>query len=365
MLASLAACGPQAPTDSTTAPAAPAVPDGHTSRNSLDWAGTYQGLLPCADCAGLLTTLRLDTAGTYALTTRRLGAGEASLGREGTFTWSADGGSISLPSEAEPSAFRVGEGRLLLLNADGSRPDADAGVFLDLVQATDAPPAKTLADHTWSLVAANAADGSRIDALFPEAARPFSLAFAEGRLHATGGCNGLRARYELTPEGGFSVSGAAATMMACEAPLMAADAALSGLFSAPLEFALVQGQSPTLALIASTGEVLLFRGELTHEARLGPGTTVFYEVGPRRLPCDEATSTDGLCLQIREITFDAQGLRVGEPGAFMPFGGGIEGYEHTEGTRNVLRVKRFGSAQTSGEGVMVLDLVVESESVPQ
>jgi len=365
MLAALAACGPQAPKEADTVPSAQAVPDEHNSRNSLDWEGTYQGLLPCADCAGVLATLRLDAGGTYSLSTRRLGTGEASLDRDGAFTWSPDGGSISLASESEPSAFRVGEGRLLVLNADGSRPAADAGAFLDLVQGGGAAPGQTLANHAWSLLAATGADGGRIDALFPDGARPHSLAFAEGRLHATGGCNGLRARYELTPEGRFSVSGAAATMRACEAPLMAADAALSALLASPLELVLVQGPYPTLALIAATGEVLQFRGELTHEARLGPGATAFYEVGPRRLPCDEATSADGLCLQIREITFDAQGLRVGEPGGFMPFGGSIEGYEHSEGTRNVLRVKRFESGQSPGDRVMVLDLVVESESVLQ
>lgn len=337
----------------------------HTSQNSLDWAGTYEGLLPCADCAGVLTTLRIDTTGTYALVTRRLGAGEASLAQEGTFTWAPDGGSITLASAAEPAAFRVGEGRLLALNADGSRSAADAGAVLDRVPVAGIAPGQTLSQHTWSLLAATAADGSRIDALFPGESGSHSLSFAEGRLHARGGCNGMRAAYELTPEGRFLASGAAATMMACEAPLMAADAALAAVFASPLEFALAQGPSPTLALIAATGEVLLFRGEPTHEARYGPAMTVFFEVGPQRLPCDNAASADGLCLQVREISFDAKGLRVGEPGEFLPFAGSIEGYEHAEGTRNVLRVKHFGSGQSPAEGVMVLDLVVESASVPQ
>ena len=31
----------------------------HNSRNALDWAGTYEGVLPCADCPGIQTRLSL------------------------------------------------------------------------------------------------------------------------------------------------------------------------------------------------------------------------------------------------------------------------------------------------------------------
>ncbi|HSH50375.1 MAG TPA: copper resistance protein NlpE N-terminal domain-containing protein, partial [Bacteroidales bacterium] len=30
-------------------------PDMHTSEISLDWQGTYKGVLPCADCPGIET----------------------------------------------------------------------------------------------------------------------------------------------------------------------------------------------------------------------------------------------------------------------------------------------------------------------
>lgn len=365
MLASLAACEPRAAVDDPAVTATAAAPDMHTSENSLDWAGTYEGVLPCADCAGVFTTLRLDTGGTYALVTRRLVAGEANLRQEGDFTWSADGGSISLASGTGLATFLVGEGRLFAFDADGTLPAADAGASLALVEAAETTPAQVLEGHTWSLVEATESDNARIDALFPEAARGFALAFADGRLNVTGGCNGLRAGYQLTPGGQLSVAGAATTRMACEPSLMAADSVLAALFAVPLELVLVRGPSPELALIAATGEVLLFRGEQTHEARFGPARTVFFEVGPHRLPCDDAASADGLCLQIREIGFDAQGLRVGKPGEFVPFAGSIEGYEHSEGTRNVLRVKHFESENVPRNGVMVLDLVVESESAPQ
>jgi hypothetical protein len=363
MLVLLAACGPREPVQDPSV--ADARPDHHTSQSSLDWAGTYEGLLPCVDCIGVLTTLRLESDGTYVLTARRLVAGEASASDGGRFTWTEDGGSIRLASDAAPSGFQVGEGRLFALNPDGSRVAADASASLQLVPKVDMAPAQVLENHVWSLVSATTADGASIEALFPAAGRGLALAFRDASVNVTGGCNGLRAGYSLNAEGQLTVGNAASTMMACEPSLMAADAALAGLLASPLELALAQGPSPTLALMASSGEVLLFRGEETHEARFGPATIAFFEVGPQRLPCDDAGSSDGLCLQMREVAFDAQGLRVGEPGTFVPFAGEIEGYEHAEGTRNVLRVRRFGAEGNPMDGVMVLDLVVESESVPQ
>jgi Domain of unknown function (DUF4377) len=109
----------------------------------------------------------------------------------------------------------------------------------------------------------------------------------------------------------------------------------------------------------------VFQGEPTLEARFGPATLGFLEVAPQRVSCPDATGADGLCLHVREIRFDEQGLRVGEPGEFAPFPGAIQGFEHVEGVRNVIRVKRFQSDATPGEGVTVLDLVVESEQVKQ
>jgi len=121
-------------------------------------------------------------------------------------------------------------------------------------------------------------------------------------------------------------------------------------------------------MLAASGETLLLTGQLTPEARFGPATTVFLEVGPQRLACDHSPSGDALCLQVREITFDEKGLRVGTPGEFQAFYGTIEGYTHQAGTRNVLRVKRFQPAGAQGDpgaAVFVLDLMVESQTMAE
>src|SRR5690606_254893 len=56
----------------TQAETSSAVPDGHTSRNALDWAGVYEGVVPCADCPGIEHRLTLEQSGGYQLETRYL-----------------------------------------------------------------------------------------------------------------------------------------------------------------------------------------------------------------------------------------------------------------------------------------------------
>ncbi len=58
-----------APAEQSAAqPSTASVDAAHNAQNSLDWAGIYQGTLPCADCGGIETELTLNADGTYALT---------------------------------------------------------------------------------------------------------------------------------------------------------------------------------------------------------------------------------------------------------------------------------------------------------
>src|SRR5262249_20486174 len=55
----------------------PQPADIHNSRNSLDWAGTYEGVLPCADCLGTKTRLTLNHDDSYRLVTQAQGSQNA------------------------------------------------------------------------------------------------------------------------------------------------------------------------------------------------------------------------------------------------------------------------------------------------
>ncbi|MBN8507745.1 MAG: copper resistance protein NlpE N-terminal domain-containing protein [Burkholderiales bacterium] len=111
----------------TDGPPAAAVPDpAHNSRNALDWAGTYEGVTPCADCPGIRLRLTLHADGRYELSTQYLDRQPAAQTVQGRFAWNAAGNTVTLDAAGANRQFRVGEGRLLLLDRDGSVPSWSA-----------------------------------------------------------------------------------------------------------------------------------------------------------------------------------------------------------------------------------------------
>jgi len=366
----LAGCQPERTTEPAVAPSSQPAPapviDMHTSRNALDWAGTYEGLLPCADCAGTHTRLTLQQDGSFEIVSRRLARDAAPAAERGRFDWEPGGNIIALATTGGEQRFAVGEGRLLRLEP-GQTPAWDrAETVLPLLPAAGPGARQALAemleDHRWRLVHAADASNQRLGALFPDPERTFAFEFAESRLHVQGGCNGFRGAFRVDADELLEVTGGMSTMMACATPLMAADAALAALLAEPLETVLVRGGQPTLVLLTGAGDALLLTGELTPEARFGAPTRVFLEVAAQTVACEDSPRGDGQCLQVRERSFDAQGLPVGEPSEWQTFAADIEGYQHQPGIRNVLRVKRFDPAAGP---VYVLDLVVQSEVVAE
>jgi hypothetical protein len=367
----LAGCQPE---ETTGRPAAPSsepdtapVIDMHTSRNSLDWAGSYEGLLACADCAGIHTQVSLEADGRFEIFTRRLVRDAAPSFARGEFDWEAGGNTIALDAAGNRQRFAVGEGRLLLLEAGQTQPtwdraDATLPKASPAWRSTGGGLGDMLEDHRWVLVDATDAGNRRIDALFPDPERPFAFHFVDSRVHVQGGCNGFRGAFALDAADRLDVTGTVSTLMACAPPLMEADTTLSALMAEPLETVLVRGAQPTLVLLTEAGDALMLTGELTPEARFGAPTTVFLEVGAQTVECDGSERADGLCLQVRDIHFDEQGLRTDTPSEWRAFKADIEGYQHQPGIRNVLRVKRFDPDMQPGP-VYVLDLVVESEVV--
>lgn len=111
-----------APVDETTV-----VEDIHNANNSLDYAGTYKGVLPCADCDGIETELTLDYQGNYVKKTKFLGKEESAAQEEkGTFTWDESGSTITLTGiTGMPNQYFVGENQLFQLDMSGKMITGD------------------------------------------------------------------------------------------------------------------------------------------------------------------------------------------------------------------------------------------------
>jgi hypothetical protein len=354
--------------DASAAAPTDTPPDTHTSENSLDWAGTYEGVAPCADCPGIETRLTLNRNGTYVLVSRYLERPAPPKTLEGTFAWQPGGSIIALDERGGSQRYQVREGSLAPLEP-GAAPGASPPAYVltrvpDPAGATREGLVKTLGDHRWHLISAVDADKRPIDALSLGDQRPLVLSFSDQRLSFEGGCNRIVGGFRIDAAGRLDVGRTASTNMACEPELMAVDTLIAGLLSKPLQIAVDTSASPRLQLVAASGETLVFAGEATPESRYGTPDLVFLEIAATDVACDRPLPGSTRCLQFRERKFDAQGLRVGVPGEWQPLSEPIEGFTHVAGTRNVLRVKRFTrptSTPDAPANLYVLDLVVESE----
>src|SRR3546814_11922089 len=89
------------------------IVDMHTSQTSLDWNGTYEGTLPCADCPGIKTTIELNADGTFTQHMEYLDR-DTEFNEIGKIEWHDDGNNITLIStDGGKQQFKVREGSLL------------------------------------------------------------------------------------------------------------------------------------------------------------------------------------------------------------------------------------------------------------
>ena len=92
------------------------VVDVHNSQNSLDWSGTYSGVLPCADCDGIETEIALNNDMTYVKKAKYKARDE-----KGIFVWDKTGSIVVLKGVNEvPSQYKVGENKLTQLDMEGN-----------------------------------------------------------------------------------------------------------------------------------------------------------------------------------------------------------------------------------------------------
>ena len=94
--------------------------DDSTSQSALDWDGTYEGVIPCADCEGIKTELTLNQDNTYTLTEEYIDK-NLKVENQGNITWTDDGNSISLKTkDDEYKRYKVGENILFQLDLEGN-----------------------------------------------------------------------------------------------------------------------------------------------------------------------------------------------------------------------------------------------------
>ncbi|MCG2612284.1 copper resistance protein NlpE [Flavobacterium sp. SM15] len=94
------------------------VPDSHTSENALDWNGSYQGVVPCADCPGIETKLTLNKDKTYELSVLYQDREKQPTITKGNFTFDQSGSIITLDKAGKTTSYKIKEGCLTMLDRD-------------------------------------------------------------------------------------------------------------------------------------------------------------------------------------------------------------------------------------------------------
>jgi copper homeostasis protein (lipoprotein) len=218
LLTSFAACNNQSqpaaiaaalPQKNDTLPATVATAD--NSAASLDWAGIYKGVVPCADCEGIETTITLNADKTYVLATSYMGKKQTTIEEKGSFSWNDAGAIVTLAGLKEkPSQYQVGENKITQLDMIGNKITGDmADKYILLKQAATASVTETY----WKLTELM---GQAIPAL-KEGQKEVHIILKKQDTRITGfaGCNRISGGYELKEGNRIKFTGLISTLMAC------------------------------------------------------------------------------------------------------------------------------------------------------
>ncbi len=218
--------------------------DSHTSQNSLDYIGVYKGILPCADCDGIKTTLELKENATYSLKTSYQGKSTKVFEEKGRFTWGSKGNTIVLNDvKNAPNQYFVGENLLTQLDMSANKITGNLASnyilrkelsSVEMTKEIDESPSterlnnrmitKTvikavnpaqgkfaLAKTHWKLIELN---GKKVN---QKGTKDFfiQLNSKDGRFHGYAGCNNFNGNFAMPKSFEICFSNIVSTMMAC------------------------------------------------------------------------------------------------------------------------------------------------------
>lgn len=107
----------------------------NTADVSLDWTGIYEGILPCADCSGIKTTLTLNANKTFELAQTYL-TGKKEEKTEvatGGFHWVGEKPVIELDDKGTPIYYMITEGAAIKYDTEGNPIDSKLNYKLEQV----------------------------------------------------------------------------------------------------------------------------------------------------------------------------------------------------------------------------------------
>lgn len=88
---------------------------------SVDYCGTYEGILPCADCDGIKTTLKINNDATYDLKSEYLKKKSAVFTESGTYRVISDKIiELTTPSSGDKTYYKILDKAIALSDNEGT-----------------------------------------------------------------------------------------------------------------------------------------------------------------------------------------------------------------------------------------------------
>jgi len=203
-------CNNQATSNGTAAPAQDTVPESAKMESSVptiqNWQGSYTGLLPCADCEAIETSLALYKDNTYVLSETYVGKGDsAEHVASGKFT--CDGNKVKLEGlDGKSSFYQVEEKQVRSLDMNGNPVEGQlADTYIMPKDGNNQVEGKR-----WQLIELN---GKKVSGT-PET---HYIIFSpnDGKLIMKAGCNTIINSYKIKKNVQLTVTGGISTKMAC------------------------------------------------------------------------------------------------------------------------------------------------------
>lgn len=227
----------------------------------------------------------------------------------------------------------------------------------------------TLARYHWTLENATDERHKPLNSLI-DIDEPVTLSFNsfqdEKILNYSVGCNTMSANYELQGSV-LKIGDSMSTKMSC-GELDEPENQLNEIMQGVSQLSFLEKEPVLLTQIVDDATTLVWSGTLTPQAKYNvKGDTLFWKVAAKTKPC--TSNSAQLCLQIKPIAYNEQGLKTSE-GEWTEFAGTIDDYQHDDSHDEVLRLQRFKTANDTvlvdnidSKYAYVLDTIIESELV--
>jgi uncharacterized lipoprotein NlpE involved in copper resistance len=181
------------------------------SQSSLDWSGSYKGVLPCADCSGVETEITLSKDLTYIAKFKYIGKSEAVISESGTFNWDQAGAKITLKGPKSNTLYKVGENHIIQLDVDGNEISGELANNYILTKQLG-----QITDTKWVLIELYGKPISPGNGL--NMAPHITLNTAKNKVLGNSGCNSIGGAFVLEGSNGIKMTNIFATMTSCGDP---------------------------------------------------------------------------------------------------------------------------------------------------